>query len=155
MPSLSRTTLAILPVSLIALGLWLVVQSTKVSNSYADRFIELVLLYGVLPALTLWLGSVPLALATGLLWQRISGWAIPESLIAGLSSWALVVYAAEVILPVPAGCYFDCPPGPGKVLPISFTIASFLSMLSLPLWIHLGILRLFRAKRKRPWPPGC
>ena len=69
MPSLSRPTLAILPVSLVAPVLWLAVQSTNVShsyaltNSFADRFIEPMLLYGVLPALVLWLGSLPLAVA--------------------------------------------------------------------------------------------
>ena len=159
MPSSFRPILAILPVSLIAPGLWLVVQSTHVSNSYAltnsfaDRFIEPMLLYGVLPALMLWLGSLPLTVATGLIWQRISGWAIPECLVAGLLSWALVVYAADVILPIPAGCFFDCPPGPGKVLPTSFKIAAVLSMFSLGVWIHIAILHLLEAKRKMPRPP--
>ena len=57
-------------------GLWLIVQSTNVSNSYslsnsyAVRMLEPALLYGVLPALTLWLGSLPVALATRLLWPR-------------------------------------------------------------------------------------
>ena len=159
MPSSSRPTLAILPVSLIAPGLWLIVQSTQVSNSYAltnsfaDRFVEPMLLYGVLPALMLWLGSLPLTLATCLLWQRISGWAIPECLVAGLLSWALVIYAADVILPIPAACFFDCPPGPGRVLPTSFKIAGVLSAFSLPVWIHFAVLQLREVKGKRAWPP--
>ena len=142
MPRLLRPTWAILSVSLLAPGLWLLVQSTKVSNSYADGLAEPALLYGVLPALTLLLGSLPVALATGLLWRRISAWAIPAFAIAVVPSWGLVFYAAQVILPIPWGCYFNCPPGPGEVLPTSFAIAGVLAMLSLPVWIHLGILLL-------------
>ncbi len=154
MLSLSRTILAILPVSLIEPGLWLVIQSTKVSNSYTDRFVEPALLYGVLPALILWLGSLPLALATALLWKRISGWVIPEFFVVGLPSWALVVYAAEVILPVPWACYFDCPPGPGKVLLTSLVIAGILFVFSLPVWIHIAILHLLE-KGKRDLASAC
>ena len=145
---LLRPTLAILPVSLLGPGLWLLVQSTNVSNSYslsnsyAVRMLEPGLLYGVLPALTLWLGSLPVALATWLLWRRISAWAIPAFAVAVIPSLGLVRYAAEHILPIPGGCYFNCPPGPGEVLPTSFAIAGVLAMLSLPVWIHLGILHL-------------
>ena len=145
---LLRPTLAILPVSLLGPCLWLLVQSTNVSssyslsNSYAVRMLELALLYGVLPALTLWLGSLPVASATWLLWRRISAWAIPAVAVAVIPSLGLVLYAAEVILPIPAGCHFDCPPGPGEVLPTSFAIAGVLAMLSLPVWLHWGILHL-------------
>ena len=62
--------------------------------------------------------------------------------VAVIPSLGLVLYAAGVILPVPWGCYFNCPPGPGDVLPTSFAIAGVLAMLSLPVWIHLGILHL-------------
>ena len=68
MPHLLRPTLAILPVSLLGSGLWLLVQSCRLSNSHAGGMLEPALLYGVLPALTLWLGSLPVALATWLLW---------------------------------------------------------------------------------------
>ena len=95
-----------------------------------------------LPALTLWLGSLPGALATWLLWRRISAWAIPAFAVAVIPSLGLVLYATEGILPIQAGCYFHCPPGPGEVLPTSFAIAGVLAMLSLPVWIHLGILHL-------------
>ena len=140
MPRLLRPTLAILPVSLLGPGLWLLVQCTRLSNSYAGGVLEPALLYGVLPALTLWLGSLPVALATWLLWRRISAWAIPAFAVAVIPSLGLVLYAAEGILPIPAGCYFNCPPGPGEALPTSFAIAGVLAMLSLPVWIHLGIL---------------
>ena len=56
MPRLLGPNLAILPVSLLGPGLWLIVQSTNVSNSYslsnsyAVRMLEPALLYGVLPA---------------------------------------------------------------------------------------------------------
>ena len=142
MPRLLRPTLAILPVSLLGPGLWLLVQSTRLSNSYAGGVLEPALLYGVLPALTLWLGSLPVALATWLLWRRISAWAVPAFAVAVIPSLGLVLYAAEGILPIPAGCYFNCPPGPGEALPTSFAIAGVLAMLSLPVWIHLGILHL-------------
>ena len=142
MPLLLRPTLAILPVSLLGPGLWLLGQSTNISNYYAGGVLEPALLYGVLPALTLWLGSLPVALATWLLWRRISAWAIPAFAIAVVPSWGLVLYAAQVILPIPALCFFNCPPGPWEVLPTSFAIAGVLAMLSLPVWIHLGILHL-------------
>ena len=142
MPRLLRPTLAILPVSLLGPGLWLLVQCTRLSNSYAGGVLEPALLYGVLPALTLWLGSLPVALATWLLWRRISAWAVPAFAAAVIPSLGLVLYAAEGILPIPAGCYCNCPPGPGEVLPTSFAIAGVLAMLSLPVWIHLGILHL-------------
>ena len=117
-------------------------DTTNVSNSYAGGMLEPALLYGVLPALTLWLGSLPVALATWLLWRGTSAWAIPAFAVAVIPSLGLVLYAAEVTLPIPAGCYFNCPPGPGDVLPTSFAIAGVLAMLSLPVWIHLGILHL-------------
>ena len=142
MPRLLRSTLTILPVSLLGPSFWLLVQSTNVSNSYAGGMLEPALLYGVLPALTLWLGSLPVALATRLLWRRTSAWAIPAFSVAVIPSLGLVLYAAEVILPIPWGCYFNCPPGPGDVLPTSFAIAGVLAMLSLPVWIHLGILHM-------------
>ena len=147
MQRLLRPTLAILPVSLLAPCLWLLVQSTNVSNSYAGGILEPALLYGVLPALTLWLGSLPVALATWLLWRRISAWVIPAFAVAVIPSLGVVLYAAEVIMPIPGGCYFNCPPGPGEVLPTSFAIAGVLAMLSLPVWIHLGILQLLDANR--------
>ena len=142
MPLLLRPTLAILPVSVLAPCLWLLVQSTRLSNYYAGGVLEPALLYGVLPALTLWLGSLPVALATWLLWRRISAWAITAFTVAVMPSLGLVLYAADVILPIPWGCYFNCPPGPGDVLRTSFAIAGVLAMLSLPVWIHLGILHL-------------
>ena len=147
MPRLLRPTLAILPVSLLGPGLWLLVQSTNISNSYAGGILEPALLYGVLPALTLWLGSLPVTLATWLLWRRISAWVIPAFAVAVIPSLGVVLYAAEVIMPIPGGCYFNCPPGPGEVLPTSFAIAGVLAMLSLPVWIHLGILQLLDANR--------
>ena len=147
LPRLLRPTLAILPVSLLAPCLWLLVQSTNVSNSYFGGILEPALLYGVLPALTLWLGSLPVALATRLLWRRISAWAFPAFAVAVIPSLGVVLYAAEVILPIPAGCYFNCPPGPEEVLPTSFAIAGVLAMFSLPVWIHLGILQLLDANR--------
>ena len=147
MPRLLRPTLAILPVSLLGPGLWLLVQSTNISNSYAGGMLEPALLYGVLPALTLWLGSLPVTLATWLLWRRISAWVIPAFAVAVIPSLGVVLYAAEVIMPIPGGCYFNCPPGPGEVLPTSFAIAGVLAMLSLPVWIHLGILQLLDANR--------
>ena len=70
MPRQLRPSLAILPVSVLAPCLWLLVQSTRLSNYYAGGVLEPALLYGVLPALTLWLGSLPVALATWLLWPR-------------------------------------------------------------------------------------
>ena len=149
MPRLLRPTLTTLPVSLLAPGLWLLVQSTNISNSYANRILEPALLYGILPALTFWLGSLPVALATKFLWRRISAWAIPALAVAVIPSLGMVLYAAEVILPIPAGCFFNCPPGPGEVLPTSFVIAGVLAMLSLPVWIHLGTLHLLDAKRKQ------
>ena len=66
-----------------------------------------------------------------------------------IPSLGLVLYAVPVILPFPAGCYFNCPPGPGEVLPTSFAISGVLAMLSLPVWIHLGILHLLDAKRNQ------
>ena len=99
MPRLLRPTLAILPVSLLGPGLWLLVQCTRLSNSYAGGVLEPALLYGVLPALTLWLGSLPVALATWLLWRRISAWAVPAFAAAVIPSLGLVLYAAEGILP--------------------------------------------------------
>ena len=147
MPRLLRPTLAILPVSLLGPGLWLLVQSTNISNSYAGGILEPALLYGVLPVLTLWLGSLPVTLATWLLWRRISAWVIPAFAVAVIPSLGVVLYAAEVIMPIPGGCYFNCPPGPGEVLPTSFAIAGVLAMLSLLVWIHLGILQLLDANR--------
>ena len=145
---LLRPTLAIVPVSLLGPGLWLLVQSTRVSDSYSlsdsyvGRILEPALIYGVLPTLVLWLGSLPVALATWLLWRRISAWVIPAFAVAVMPSLWLVLYAARFIMPIPAGCYFNCPPGPGEVLPTSFAIAGVLAMLSLPVWIHLGTLHL-------------
>ena len=149
MPRLLHPTLTILPVSLLGPGLWLLLQSSRLSNSYAGGVLEPALLYGVLPALTLWLGSLPVALATGLLWRRISAWATPAFAVTVIPSLGLVLYAAEVILPIPAGCYFNCSPGPGDVLPTSLAIAGVLAMLSLPVWIHWGILHLLDAKKNR------
>ena len=114
MPRLLRPTLAFLPVSLLGPGLWFLVQSTRLSNSYAGGVLEPALLYGVLPALTLWLGSLPVALATWLLWRRISAWAIPAFAVAAIPSLGLVLYAVEGILPIPAGCYSTAASPPGK-----------------------------------------
>ena len=112
--------------------LWLLVQSTHLADSYARGVAEPALLYGVLPAAILWLGSLPTASATVLLWRWVAAWAIPAFVVTMIPSLLLVGYAADTIMPIPAGCYFQCPPGPGTVLPTSLVIAGVLALLSLP-----------------------
>ena len=66
------------------------------------------------------------------------------------------IHAASDILPIPWGCYFNCPPGPEDVLPTSFSIAGILA-------IHLEILQLLdgshngccRRTRRRSWNGLC
>lgn len=123
--------------------LWLLVQATHLPDSYSyPGFTEPMWLYGLLPATVLWLGSLPTATATLLLWQRVAAWAIPAFAISAVPSILLVAHTADTAMPIPSGCFMQCPPGPETVLPTSLVAAGRLTLLSLPIWIHLGILRL-------------
>ena len=53
---------------------------------------------------------------------------------------SVLVKASE--MHIPPWYWFSCPPGPGDVFPTSFAISGVLAMLSLPVWIHLGIPHL-------------
>ena len=149
MAKLAPPILTMLLVSLLAPSIWLVMAFSNMdrfrSGLLSERYLED---YLVISTLMYWLGSLPVSVATWMLWRRASGGAIPALIISMVLILGLVGLLAALSLPFPNGCLMFCPPAPHKVREISFVVAWVLAVFSLPVWIHWGVLQLADARRR-------